>query len=227
MPPRAPAGSVRAVSPVGRGPGAEDVDTVIGRERLLAFGDAVFAIAITLLALDINVPEGLPDAELGEALLAILADVGAFLLSFVVIGVLWLSQHSVFAKVARLDSWLLYLYLALLAVIAGLPFPTRLISDYGDTAPATAVYAGAIALASALLTAISLRLHFRPELATPGVPRESLGRSVQEGAVMVLVFAASIPLTLVSPKVAQISWLAAIPLRRWLAFRSRPAPPAG
>ncbi|MFP1629447.1 TMEM175 family protein [Streptomyces sp. 5K101] len=195
----------------------EDADTVIGRDRLLAFGDAVFAIAITLLALDMTVPDGLSAAELVGALDKTLADVGAFLLSFVVIGVLWVNHHALFSRIARLDSWLLYLYLALLAMIAGLPFPTRLISEYGDTPLGTAVYASSIALAAALLTAMALRVHRRPALAAPGVSRESLRIPVIEGAVMVAVFATSIPLTLVSPVVAQLWWLLAIPLRRRLA----------
>ncbi|MFD7443846.1 TMEM175 family protein [Streptomyces sp. NPDC059909] len=199
--------------------GGEGAGAVIGRERLLAFGDAVFAIAITLLALDIKVADGLAEADLGAALDDALADVAAFLLSFVVIGVLWLGQHALFSRVARIDTCLLYLYLALLAVIAGLPFPTRLISEYGDTALGTAVYAGSIALASAIITAMALRILFRPALAEPHVPRESLRLSALEGAVMVVVFAASIPLTLVSPLVAQLWWLAAIPLRAWLSRR--------
>ncbi|WP_351237459.1 TMEM175 family protein [Streptomyces sp. NPDC002133] len=187
---------------------------------MLAFGDAVFAIAITLLALDIKVTDGLAESELGRALDDALADVAAFLLSFVVIGVLWLRQHALFSRVARIDSCLLYLYPALLAVIAGLPFPTRLISEYGDTALGTAVYAGSIALASALITAMAVRLYFRPDLAEPGLARKSLRRSVEQGAVMVVVFGASIPLTLVSPLVAQLWWLAAIPLRAWFSHRA-------
>ncbi|MGW7365136.1 TMEM175 family protein [Streptomyces sp. NPDC054841] len=214
------------MSVAGRERGAEDAGTVIGRERLLAFGDAVFAIAITLLALDIKVPDDLAAADLGGSLHDTLADVGAFLLSFVVIGVLWLGLHALFFRVVRLDSWLVYLYLALLAVIAGLPFPTRLISEYCDTALGTGVYAGTIALASALITAMALRLLFRPDLVEPGVPRESLRMGVLEGLVMVAVFAASVPLTLVSPQVAQLCWLAAIPLRAWISRRPGTAPPS-
>ncbi|WP_311137114.1 TMEM175 family protein [Streptomyces sp. I6] len=144
----------------------ESAGAIIGPDRLLAFGDAVFAIAITLLALDITVPADLEARDLGRALHRALSDIGAYLLSFVVIGVLWISQHTLFHRVAGLDSALLHLYLALLAVIAALPFPTRLISEYADTSAATAVYSGSIALASGLLAAMSLRLLLRPELAT-------------------------------------------------------------
>ncbi|MFE0273756.1 TMEM175 family protein [Streptomyces sp. NPDC058992] len=203
----------------------ETPGAIIGPDRLLAFGDAVFAIAITLLALDITVPGDLEVGALGTALHRALSDIGAYLLSFVVIGVLWLSQHTLFHRVARLDSCLLYLYLALLAVIAALPFPTRLISEYADTTAATAVYAGSIAVASGLITAMTLRLLLRPALATPGTVPRRLRIAVYEGLVMVVVFAASVPLAFVSPKIAQYWWLAAIPARVWLSHLTRSVPP--
>ncbi|MDQ1006110.1 putative membrane protein [Streptomyces sp. V4I23] len=212
------------MSAVRRGPGAERGRPAMGPEQLLAFGDAVFAIAITLLILDVGVPDGLAASDIGDALRDALPDVGAYVLSFAVIGMLWLAQHALFTAIAWLDAWLLYLYLALLAVIAGLPFPTRLISEYGDTAPATMIYAGAIAAASSLMTAMSLRLVHRPALVKPGIPRESLTRSVQQGLVVVVVFAASMPLTLASPVLAQLSWLVAVPLRIRLSRRSDTGP---
>lgn len=225
VPAPATAGSVPAVSTPTHEREDESPGAIIGPDRLLAFGDAVFAIAITLLALDITVPGDLEAGDLGTALHRALSDIGAYLLSFVVIGVLWLSQHALFHRVARLDSCLLYLYLALLAVIAALPFPTRLISEYADTAAATAVYAGSIAAASGLITAMTLRLLLRPALATPGTAPRRLRIAVYEGLVMVAVFGASVPLAFVSPQVAQYCWLAAIPARAWLSHRTRSVPP--
>ncbi|AWI27621.1 DUF1211 domain-containing protein [Streptomyces tirandamycinicus] len=224
VPPPVTAGSVLAVSTPTRGGEDESAGAIIGPERLLAFGDAVFAIAITLLALDITVPGDLEARDLGRALHRTLSDIGAYLLSFVVIGVLWISQHTLFHRVARLDSALLHLYLALLAVIAALPFPTRLISEYADTPAATAVYSGSIALASGLLAAMTLRLLLRPALATPGTDPGRLRVSMYEGLVMVVVFAASVPLAFASPAAAQLWWLAAIPARAWLSRRTRKAP---
>ncbi|WP_326718539.1 TMEM175 family protein [Streptomyces sp. NBC_00243] len=185
-------------------------ETVIGAERLLFFGDAVFAIAITLLALDITVPEGLADSEVGAALRDAVPKMGAYLLSFAVIGVLWLAQHALFRLVATLDRWLLNLYLALLAVVAALPFPTRLISEYGDTTAGTAFYAANIALAIALLAAMTACLLVRPSLAVaaaePGRIRDSLRRSL----FLFGVFATSIPVAFASPTAAKYWWLLAI-----------------
>ncbi|MEV8344241.1 TMEM175 family protein [Streptomyces niveus] len=176
-------------------------------ERLLAFGDAVFAIAITLLALDINVPNGLPEGQVSEALRDVLPDVGAFLLSFSVIGLLWLAHHRMFALVGRIDRPLLYLYFALLADVAALPFPTRLVSEYGDTAVATAVYGGVIGLASLLTTGMAYHLLRHPELRKPDVPTARARRTVLEGSIVAVVFATSVPMTLVSPTAAKYWWL--------------------
>ncbi|WP_405793004.1 TMEM175 family protein [Streptomyces sp. NBC_01506] len=182
-------------------------------ERLLAFGDAVFAIAITLLALGIDVPTGLPEARLSDALRDVVPDVGAYLLSFAVIGMHWVIQHGLFALVGRLDRGLLYLYFALLALIAALPFPTRLVSEYGDTALATSVYGGVIALVSVLTSGMALRLLRRPELRGTGVPAARIRRSVFQGGVVAAVFATSVPMTLVSPVAAKYWWLLVVPLR--------------
>ncbi|MFD4524438.1 TMEM175 family protein [Streptomyces sp. NPDC058470] len=190
-------------------------ETVISPERLLFFGDAVFAIAITLLALDITVPEGLADSEVGAALRDAVPKMGAYLLSFAVIGVLWQVQHALFRLVGTLDRCLLNLYLAQLAVVAALPFPTRLISEYGGTTAATAFYAATIALAVGLLGGMAARLLAQPSLATtdtePARVRDSLWRSLS----MMGVFATSIPVAFASPTAAKYWWLLAVPAR-WL-----------
>ncbi|MFF4732131.1 TMEM175 family protein [Streptomyces mirabilis] len=197
-------------------------DAMMDPDRLVTFGDAVIAIAITLLALDITVPEGLADGEVGAALRDALPKFGAYLLSFAVIGALWLGQHALFRQIAALDNWLLRLYLALLAVVAALPFPTRLISEYGNTAVATSVYAATIVLAVGLLTAMSARLWASPALAKPTVHRAQIRQSVLRGLLTVLVFATSIPVSLASPTAAKYWWLLTVPAR--LLFRETSTP---
>ncbi|MFF4755690.1 TMEM175 family protein [Streptomyces sp. NPDC002514] len=196
-------------------------DTLVGPERLSMLGDAVFAIAITLLALEITVPEGLPDAEVAHAVRESVPAIGAYLLSFVVIGVLWRVQHGLFRLVATVDRWLLYCYFALLAVVAALPYPTRLISEYGETTTATAFYAGAITLAISLNCTMYLRLLAAPALAAPHATAEELKGSLGHGIVLVLVFATSIPWAFYSPGLAKYWWLLATLTR--LLFRKRPA----
>ncbi|WP_329543710.1 TMEM175 family protein [Streptomyces sp. NBC_01356] len=188
-------------------------ETVIGVERLLFFGDAVFAIAITLLALDITVPEGLADSEVGAALRDAVPKMGSYLLSFAVIGALWLAQHALFHLVATLDRWLLYLYLALLAVVAALPFPTRLLNEYGDTAAATVFYAATITLGIALLAAMAARLLVRPSLAVASVEPGRIKDALRRSLLLLGVFATSIPVAFASPTAGKYWWLLAVAAR--------------
>jgi uncharacterized membrane protein len=72
-------------------------------DRVLAFSDAVFAIAITLLTLNLQVPPGLHGADFTSALHQILPALGAYVLSFVILGQLWLAHHRIFGVIARVD----------------------------------------------------------------------------------------------------------------------------
>ncbi|WP_127355362.1 TMEM175 family protein [Actinacidiphila soli] len=192
-------------------------------ERMQAFADAVIAIAITLLALDMKIPEGVPSSELGHALKEALPTVGGYLLSFVVIGVLWISHHRLFGMVAELDRWLLRLDLALLAVIAALPFPTKLISGYQGSAVATSVYAGSIALCALLIAAMSVHLLRQPALCRPHVSRDRVLLSIRQAAAVAVVFATSVPMTLISPGTAAYWWILSVPLRYFIARQARSA----
>ncbi|MFD4599548.1 TMEM175 family protein [Streptomyces sp. NPDC058464] len=196
-------------------------EIVVSPERLSMLGDAIFAIAITLLALDITVPEGLHDAEVPHAVRELLPAIGAYLLSFVVIGILWLTQHALFQRIATVDRSLLYLYFALLAVVAALPFPTKLLSEYGETATATACYSGAIALSLGFLCAMYLRLLAAPALAVPDTDPEELRRTVRRNVLHILVFVTAIPLAFWSPDLAKYWWVLVIPVR---AVHRTPAP---
>jgi uncharacterized membrane protein len=103
------------------------VDEDYGTRRLEAFSDGVFAIAITLLILEVRVPT---DRPLGEGLLDIWPSYFAYVTSFLTIGVIWFNHESILRLVARADRVLLTLNTLLLMVVAFIPFPTRLVADY-------------------------------------------------------------------------------------------------
>ena len=92
-------------------------------ERMVFFSDAVFAIALTLLALDLKLPEGIPAEQLDDALVAAWPQLLAYALSFVIIAKTWMSHHSDFALIRRFNANLAWLNLALLFFIAMLPAP--------------------------------------------------------------------------------------------------------
>jgi len=120
------------------------------------FSDAVFAIALTLLALDLKLPEGIPADQVDDALVAALPQLLAYALSFVIIAKTWMSHHSDFALIRRFNANLAWLNLALLFFIAMLPGPTSILSDYGDdpTPWPSVLYAANIAAVYLMLAAI-------------------------------------------------------------------------
>ena len=100
-------------------------------QRLEAFSDGVFAIAITLLILDVRVPRDLPETtRLIDALLANWPSYFAFLTSFATIGIMWVNHHRLFGCIARADHGLLIWNGLLLLGITFVPFPTALIAEY-------------------------------------------------------------------------------------------------
>src|SRR6266700_3984080 len=121
-------------------------------ERLIFFSDAIFAIAITLLALDIRLPSLSPnvtDADLFNQLLAIGPKYYSFSISFLAIGLYWLGHHRMFQYIARYDPILLVLNLLLLMCIAFIPFPSSVIGNYNDRT-ANVFYALAFAITGLL-----------------------------------------------------------------------------
>ena len=117
--------------------------------RIEAFSDGVFAIAITLLVLEIHVPED-PKEGLGQALLDQWPAYASYFVSFFVIGIIWINHHAVFDHLLRADRPLLFLNLLLLLWVALVPWPTNLIATYmehggADERVAAVVYSGTMA----------------------------------------------------------------------------------
>jgi uncharacterized membrane protein len=101
----------------------------MSKARLEAFSDGVIAIAITLLILEIKVPEG-AGQDLPRRLAEQWPSYASYVVSFFVIGVIWLNHHALFAHLARADRKLMALNLVLLFTIATIPWPTSLLATY-------------------------------------------------------------------------------------------------
>ncbi|RYU80076.1 TMEM175 family protein [Hymenobacter persicinus] len=102
-------------------------------ERVILFTDAVFAIAITLLVIEIKVPELHHPREIDvlNVLLRLIPKFVGFLLSFFIIAIYWTAHHRIFRFVRRLDNKLLWLNLLFLLSIILMPFTTAYQSEYG------------------------------------------------------------------------------------------------
>jgi uncharacterized membrane protein len=120
--------------------------------RLEAFSDGVFAIAITLLVLEIGVPHVEGSAGLGQALLDLWPSYLAYATSFLTIGIMWVNHHSLFRQLRETDHRFLFINLGLLMLISFVPFPTTLLADYawGGNGEAAAITYGVTLTITAL-----------------------------------------------------------------------------
>jgi uncharacterized membrane protein len=120
--------------------------------RLEAFSDGVFAIAGTLLVLELRIPADSPD--LTRALLDLWPAYAAYLVSFLTIGIIWVNHHTLLEHCRRVDRRFLYLNLLLLVSVGIVPFPTSLVDRYilsetGATAALVVYGIGALLIAVA------------------------------------------------------------------------------
>ncbi|HXP00481.1 MAG TPA: TMEM175 family protein [Luteibacter sp.] len=121
-------------------------------ERLTFFSDAVFAIAITLLVIEIHVPH--PSANTDEAWLQALIDLTphffGFILSFIVIGALWAAHHRVFGLLRHYDPSIVWPNLFLLMAVAFMPFSSALMSTHSTERIPEVFYAATLLIAGLL-----------------------------------------------------------------------------
>ncbi|WP_103341737.1 TMEM175 family protein [Amycolatopsis sp. CA-126428] len=177
-------------------PSAEDTagseTRAIAAERLTFFSDAVVAIAITLLALELPPPEGATSAELLRSLGHHQSEYFSFLLSFIVIGGHWRAHHRLFNYVTTLGGGLARLTFGWLLMQVIMPFATKVIAEDGGFEFRFVFYAvvQVIALTLFLLMAWQIK---RNHLYRADTPPELFGKVYRGIGAMIAAFAISIP----------------------------------
>jgi uncharacterized membrane protein len=184
----------------------------LSMERIVFFSDAVFAIAITLLALEIRLPEivGLDSAELLRELLSIWPKYLSFMVSFLVIGNFWLIHHRQFCYIERYDTRLIFINLFVLMAIAFIPFPTVVISENGNRT-ATIFYAMTMCAVGLLLTLLWLYASSRRRLVSPNLDTAIVRRGILRNLSAPAVFFLSIGVAYINPDLAKFSWILITP----------------
>jgi uncharacterized membrane protein len=177
-----------------------------GTNRVEAFSDGVMAIAITLLVLELKVPEG-ANGDLLERLLARWPSYVAYLAAFLTIGIIWLNHHTLLSKIARFDARLHWLNLLLLLGVATLPFPTALLADYVATPTFDASVAAAAYGLTATLMALPWSFIWRhlidhPELLEPGYDGTHAAAELKRGSLGVPIYVAATAVSFVQPLLA-------------------------
>lgn len=127
-----------------------DENASLSFERVLFFSDAVFAIVITLLVLEIKVPHltGHSDGELRTAVAHLLPKILGFICSFFVVGLLWFEHHRIFRHINQFNAGLIWRNLVFLLFISFVPFPTALFSEYPWSRSAFLIYTVSYGLAA-------------------------------------------------------------------------------
>jgi len=185
-----------------------------GIGRILALSDGVFAIAVTLLIIEIAVPAAGGDDRLSRALLGLWPRYLAYLLSFLVIARFWVIHHQAFRLIARYDTVLLWLNLLLLMCVAFLPFPTAVLGRHVGSPVAAALYAISVALAAAASGACWWYASGRARLLRPHLRGGQIRAMRARGMTSVVFFALTFPVALVAPYAAEMLWVLAFPLSR-------------
>jgi uncharacterized membrane protein len=183
--------------------------------RVEAFSDAVIAIAITILVLELRVPPHEP-GQLSAALAQMWASIVAFLISFLRVGVIWLNHHGLFAHIRRVDRRLLLLNLGVLLNCTIIPLPTAVLADalrggnLADLRVATVLYASLAGLQSAAWIPVFPYLRDHPELVEPGTDAAFFHAQRVRPWVAVGLDAVAVAVSIVSPVLALVLWTVAV-----------------
>jgi uncharacterized membrane protein len=183
-------------------------------DRVANFADAIYAIALTLIVVGIEVPQ-LRDESSGSELLEQLGDllpsIITFFIVFFVVGNYWMAHHRFISWLAEIDSRQMVIQLAYLSIIAFLPFPAALLGTLDDNPVALASFALAMAAASGLETAGIVHAHHA------GLMKRRLSDAAfrfewRISTVPVLVFLVSIPFAFASTWIALAVWFVNVPI---------------
>ena len=176
----------------------------MSKARIEAFSDAVIAVAITLLALDLHVPDPAGPGSLAHRLGEQWPNYAAYVVSFLTIGVIWINHHAMLQRLVSVDHAILVLNLLLLLTIGVLPFSTALMAEYLDASHgqnlAAVIYGGSFLLMSLAFFAMQRHLllskqHLLQDHLTPEVRQAVLRRN----AVGLLPYAVATVGGIVSP----------------------------
>jgi uncharacterized membrane protein len=177
--------------------------------RLLALSDGVFAIAITLLVLQLTVPEiagGAVGSRLSAELASAIPKVVTYCVGFAVIALFWVGHRRSFLYIVRTDGVLTLLNLTLLLCIAFMPFPIAVLSLYGNTAVAVIFYTSTVALAGFVMLLLWVYAGLGHRLISHDVSSRLVMHHALRAAISPLVFLLSMPVARWNPTAAELSW---------------------
>ena len=182
--------------------------------RLTFFSDAVFAIAMTLLVVEVKLPhlEVFGEAALGDALLSLIPEYVGFLISFLVLGRFWAGHHSLMGHLQAASPRLVWANLLLLLGVAFMPFPTAVVSTYAGLRVGIGFYAGWLLLLGLLNRRLIKVAVADPALIAPGVDPVIWHQHLMRTWIPIAIAASAFALAMVTPMAGLISLIVGSPL---------------
>lgn len=190
--------------PVKRRSVVEERKSSLAFNRTVAFSDGVFAIAITLLVLSIEIPSD-DTSNLGQRVLDLGPDLLSYFIGFAVIGMYWVAHHRFFDALEGFNQTMMMLNLLFLAFIALLPGPTALLGEHGGEPVSDIVYA--LAVAAAGLTETTMLVYARRVGLLRSEAHTEYATVIKRALVAPVIFLASIPVAVLVPEHAPWMWL--------------------
>ncbi len=172
--------------------------------RIETFSDGVFAIAITLLVIEIGVPHlenGSEGTSLFGALIGQWPSYLAYVISFLQIGVVWANHHNRFTYIVRSDHVFLFLNILFLMCVAFIPFPTALLAEYVETeerTTAVAIYTGTLAVTAVFFTLLWYYAANRYRLVDRNIDPSTLRAMTRRYVAGMVLYAVTFALTFIN-----------------------------
>jgi uncharacterized membrane protein len=163
--------------------------------RIETFSDAVIAIIVTLLVLDLKVPElvaTVGNAGVIKALLNLAPQFASFVISFFVICIFWVNHHQFFHGIRRADRKLLWLNNLLLFWLCFIPFPTALLGRYPTNTVAVMLYGAILFLAAATFSTMSYYAFFKGKLVDEHLSQKELRHTQRRSYVGISAYGLSV-----------------------------------
>ena len=180
-------------------------------DRLIFLSDGVFAIAITLLVLDITpvIPEHIPPGGLQNLLLGaeLWKLIATYALSFIILSIYWMTHQRIFHYIKRSDTVLIWLNVLFLLCVAFLPVPTKVLGLQGDQQAGVIFYVGSVTVIGLLILLLWWYATSHHRLVEKNLDPSLIRHHMQRALIGPVIFVLSIGLSFVNPFLTEVSWL--------------------
>ena len=179
-------------------------DTLEGTGRIEAFSDGVIAIVVTLLILEIRIPEihQLTNAAALSALIPVIPKLISFAVSFITVAIFWVNHHHFFHPIEKSDGELLWFNNHLLFWLTVIPFVTAFIGDYPTIPLIVALYGFVLFMAALAFTLMSYHVFFRCELLPERISMATRKKQFKRSLFGVFLYGSSVIVAFIHPYLA-------------------------